>query len=61
MKNKKVLPYLLCGIAAGTVNGLFGTGGGMILVTSSYFTECPEICQIDLRFAAAKRRKRRKT
>lgn len=32
MKNKKALPYLLCGIAAGAANGLFGAGGGMILV-----------------------------
>ncbi|MBQ0038051.1 MAG: sulfite exporter TauE/SafE family protein [Clostridiales bacterium] len=30
MDNKQKLP--LCGIAAGTVNGLFGGGGGMVLV-----------------------------
>lgn len=29
---KKQLQLLLCGIAAGAVNGLLGAGGGMILV-----------------------------
>ncbi len=32
MKNKKAAGILLAGIGAGLVNGLFGTGGGMILV-----------------------------
>lgn len=32
MKKSKKLPLVLCGIAAGAVNGLFGAGGGMILV-----------------------------
>ena len=29
---QKILPFALCGILAGAVNGLFGAGGGMVLV-----------------------------
>ena len=32
MRKKFTLRMMLCGAAAGAVNGLFGTGGGMILV-----------------------------
>lgn len=32
MKKKKILPMAICGISAGAVNGLFGAGGGMVLV-----------------------------
>ena len=32
MKTKNYLPYLICGALAGSVTGLLGTGGGMILV-----------------------------
>lgn len=32
MKKQIILPIVLCGAAAGAVNGLFGAGGGMILV-----------------------------
>ena len=29
---KKIFPFALCGAVAGAVNGLFGAGGGMLLV-----------------------------
>lgn len=32
MVDKKKLAILFCGFAAGCVNGLFGAGGGMVLV-----------------------------
>ena len=32
MNTKKYLPMTICGVCAGAVNGLFGAGGGMILV-----------------------------
>lgn len=32
MNIRRYLPFALCGIAAGIVNGLFGAGGGMLLV-----------------------------
>lgn len=32
LHNKKVLSMIVCGICAGAVNGLFGAGGGMVLV-----------------------------
>ena len=32
MKQKRIVPYALCGAAAGLVNGFFGAGGGMVLV-----------------------------
>lgn len=32
MRNKQILALLLCGTCAGVINGLFGAGGGMILV-----------------------------
>lgn len=32
MKNRKYAGMILAGLGAGTINGLFGTGGGMILV-----------------------------
>ena len=32
MRNKKYLGLILAGAAAGAVNGIFGAGGGMILV-----------------------------
>ncbi len=32
MLKKKHLPMIICGICAGAVNGLFGAGGGMVLV-----------------------------
>ena len=32
MKKNFTIPIILCGAAAGAVNGLFGAGGGMILV-----------------------------
>lgn len=32
MRNKKYLGIILAGLCAGAVNGLFGAGGGMILV-----------------------------
>jgi len=32
MKRKTHLGFILAGLCAGTVNGLFGAGGGMILV-----------------------------
>ena len=32
MRKKKYLGLILAGAAAGTVNGLFGAGGGMVLV-----------------------------
>lgn len=32
MKQHPLLGALICGAAAGTVTGLFGTGGGMVLV-----------------------------
>ena len=32
MKKKSYLPIIICGIIAGAVNGLFGAGGGMLLV-----------------------------
>lgn len=32
MEKSKVLPMAVCGICAGAVNGLFGAGGGMVLV-----------------------------
>jgi len=31
MKNRRLAPYL-CGAAAGLANGLFGAGGGMVLL-----------------------------
>ena len=32
MRSKKHIGYLLAGFSAGAVNGLFGAGGGMVLV-----------------------------
>lgn len=32
MKIRSLLPLVLCGACAGAVNGLFGAGGGMVLV-----------------------------
>ena len=32
MKHRKYLGLILAGLGAGTVNGLFGAGGGMVLV-----------------------------
>lgn len=32
MEKRKTLPMAICGICAGAVNGLFGAGGGMVLV-----------------------------
>ena len=32
MNKNKQFPLIMCGAAAGAVNGLFGAGGGMILV-----------------------------
>lgn len=32
MKKKKSIAMTLCGVCAGAVNGLFGAGGGMVLV-----------------------------
>ena len=32
MLKTKVLPMTICGICAGAINGLFGAGGGMVLV-----------------------------
>lgn len=32
MKKKTTLSIAICGICAGAVNGLFGAGGGMVLV-----------------------------
>ena len=32
MKNKRLLAMVLAGAGAGVVNGLFGAGGGMVLV-----------------------------
>ena len=32
MKKQSILGYVLAGACAGTVNGLFGAGGGLILV-----------------------------
>ena len=32
MSKKNMLPMTICGICAGAVNGLFGAGGGMVLV-----------------------------
>ena len=32
MKNRRIFPMIMCGTAAGAVNGLFGAGGGMLLV-----------------------------
>lgn len=32
MNKKKALPMIICGVCAGAVNGLFGAGGGMVLV-----------------------------
>ena len=32
MQKQKRLPILICGAIAGAVNGLFGAGGGMLLV-----------------------------
>ena len=32
MKKQKLFPMILCGALAGSVTGLFGGGGGMILV-----------------------------
>lgn len=34
---RRSLPYLLLGGAAGFVNGLLGTGGGILLLFGSYF------------------------
>lgn len=42
---KKTSPFLLafCGLAAGAVNGLFGAGGGMLLVPLlTMLTDIPE-------------------
>ena len=32
MRKKEFLPMALAGLAAGTVAGLFGAGGGLVLV-----------------------------
>lgn len=32
MKFSTAVPFILCGALAGAVNGLFGAGGGMILI-----------------------------
>ena len=32
MQKRKRLPILICGAIAGAINGLFGAGGGMLLV-----------------------------
>ena len=32
LKYKKMIKISLCGLAAGVINGLLGTGGGMVLV-----------------------------
>lgn len=32
MRYKQVLGFIICGTCAGTINGLFGAGGGMVLV-----------------------------
>lgn len=32
MLKKKHLPMTICGVCAGAINGLFGAGGGMVLV-----------------------------
>ena len=32
MRKHSILRIALCGVAAGAVNGLFGAGGGMVLV-----------------------------
>ena len=43
MKNKNILGYALAGFSAGAVTGLFGAGGGMILVPLlSRLTDLPE-------------------
>ena len=43
MRKKKVLPIMICGICAGAVNGLFGAGGGMVLVPLlTWLTDLPD-------------------
>lgn len=32
LQKKNTLPMIICGICAGAINGLFGAGGGMVLV-----------------------------
>ena len=32
MLRKKTVPIAICGVCAGAINGLFGAGGGMVLV-----------------------------
>ena len=68
MKKKKYLGLILAGAAAGTVNGLFGAGGGMVLVPLLTWLTCIEpkalfpssisiilpICLVSLTVAASK-------
>jgi len=43
LNKKKALPMILCGISAGAVNGLFGAGGGMVLVPMlTWLTALPD-------------------
>ena len=43
MKKRKYMGSILAGLAAGAINGLFGAGGGMVLVPLlSLLTDLPE-------------------
>lgn len=46
MRNSKITGYLLAGGAAGAVSGLFGAGGGMILIP--LLTLCTDIPEEEL-------------
>ena len=42
MKKRNYLPMILCGALAGGVTGLFGGGGGMVLVPALGMLKCVE-------------------
>ena len=42
MRKRKYLGFILAGASAGTVNGLFGAGGGMVLIPLLAWLTCIE-------------------